>query len=173
VAAKFIKQRQSGLGKKCRNRIKDNTFRHCAGEKFMNIAIKITLLFSGIYLLVGMLTGILKYRGMMKSEKHEAPIYIDIAHRASLLYSFAALVMAKLLEFSPFPMWIQILSVVIPIIYFSLSIASYIKLGLQNIEITQFSERNFITVWFMYSLIIGEIGGVLLLVGGFVYTQFL
>jgi hypothetical protein len=139
----------------------------------MNLAIKITLLFSGIYLLVGMLTGILKYQGMMKSEKHEAPVYIDIAHRASLLYSFAALVMAKLLEFSPFPIWVQILSTVIPLIYFSLAIASYIKLGLQNVEITQFSERNFITTWFMYSLIAGEIGGVCLIVGGFVYTQFL
>jgi uncharacterized membrane protein YhdT len=139
----------------------------------MNIAIKITLLFSGIYLLVGMLTGILKYQGMMKSEKHEAPVYIDIAHRASLLYSFAALVMAKLLEFSPFPLWLQLASTVVPLIYFTLAIASYIKLGLQNVETTQFSERNFITTWFMYSLIIGETGGILLIVIGFIYTQFL
>jgi hypothetical protein len=138
----------------------------------MNIAIKITLLFSGIYLLTGMLTGILKYRGMMQSKTHEAPVYIDIAHRASLLYSFAALVMAKLLEFSPFPLWLQLLSTVIPLIYFSLAIASYIKLGLQNVEITQFNERNFITTWFMYSLIAGEIGGVFLIVLGFVMTQF-
>jgi hypothetical protein len=139
----------------------------------MNLAVKITLLFSGIYLLTGMLTGILKYQGMMRSEKHEAPIYIDIAHRASLMYSFAALVMAKLLEFSPFPLWLQLLSTVIPNIYFSLAIGSYIKLGLQNVEITQFNERNFITTWFMYSLIIGEIGGVFLIVIGFIYTQFL
>lgn len=139
----------------------------------MNIAIKITLLFSGIYLLVGMLTGILKYQGMMKSEKHEAPVYIDIAHRASLLYSFAALVMAKLLEFNPFPLWLQLTSTIIPLIYFTLAIASYIKLGLQNVETTQFSERNFITTWFMYSLIVGEIGGVFILVIGFVYTQFI
>jgi hypothetical protein len=139
----------------------------------MNTAIKITLLFSGIYLLTGMLTGILKYQGMMKSEKHEAPIYIDIAHRASLLYSFAALVMAKLLEFSPFPLWIQVLATTIPLVYFSLAIVSYIKLGLQGVETTQFSERNFITTWFMYSLIAGEIGGVFLIVIGFIYTQFL
>jgi hypothetical protein len=139
----------------------------------MNTAIKITLLFSSIYLLTGMLTGILKYQGMMKSEKHEAPVYIDIAHRASLLYSFAALVMAKLLEFSPFPLWLQIISTAIPLVYFTLAIASYIKLGLQNVETTQFSERNFITTWFMYSLIAGEIGGVFMLVIGFIYTQFL
>lgn len=139
----------------------------------MNLAIKITLLFSGIYLLVGMLTGILKYQGMMKSEKHEAPVYIDIAHRASLLYSFAALVMAKLLEFSPFPLWLQLLSTLIPLTYFTLAILSYIKLGLQNVENTQFSERNFITTWFMYSLITGEIGGILMIVTGFIYTQFL
>lgn len=138
----------------------------------MNLAIKITLLFSGVYLLTGMLTGILKYQGMMRSEKHEAPIYIDIAHRASLMYSFTALVMAKLLEFSPFPLWLQLVSVVVPLIYFTLAIASYIKLGLQKIETTQFSQRNFITTWFMYSLIAGEIGGILLLLIGFIYTQF-
>ena len=138
----------------------------------MTLAIKIALLGSGVFLLTAMLVGILKYRGMMRSEKHEAPMYIDIAHRAALLYAFAALVIAKLLEFSPFSENVQILIGGIPLVYFALTIIGYIKLGLENRETTQFSERNFITTWFMYGLIAGEIGGIALIVGGFIYTQF-
>jgi hypothetical protein len=29
-----------------------------------------------------------------------------------------------------------------------------------------------VTTWFMYGLIAGEIGGFLLILGGFIYTQF-
>ena len=110
---------------------------------------------------------------MMKSKTHEAPVYVDIAHRASLLYAFASLVIAKLLEYSPFSVSIQIFIALLPIAYFTLTIIGYLKLGWQRVEITQFSERNFITTWFMYSLIAAEIGGVALIIGGFIYTQFL
>ena len=58
----------------------------------MSLAVKITLAASGIYLLTGMLIGIVKYRRIMTSAGHRAPVYIDIAHRAALMYSFAALV---------------------------------------------------------------------------------
>ena len=138
----------------------------------MNLAVKISLLFSGLFLLAGMLAGVWKYREMMKSKTHEAPVYVDIAHRASLLYAFASLVIAKLLEYSPFSVSIQIFIALLPIAYFTLTIIGYLKLGWQRVEITQFSERNFITTWFMYSLIAAEIGGVALIVGGFIYTQF-
>ena len=138
----------------------------------MNLAVKIALLASGVFLLAAMLVGILKYRGMMQSEKHEAPMYIDISHRAALLYAFAALVIAKLLEFSPFAENVQILISGVPLTYFALTIAAYVKLGLENRETTQFSERTFVTTWFMYGLIAGEIGGITLIVGGFIYTQF-
>ena len=38
----------------------------------------------------------------MLSAEHRAPVYIDIAHRAAFLYSFAALVIAELLEHNAF-----------------------------------------------------------------------
>lgn len=136
----------------------------------MNLAVKITLSAAGIYLLAGMLIGILKYRFMTRSAVHQAPTYIDIAHRAALLYSFAALVMAKLLESSPFPLGWQVAVSGVPLLYFALTIVQYVRLGLARQEVTQFSERNFITTWFMYSLIAGEIAGVGAIVGGFLYT---
>jgi hypothetical protein len=67
----------------------------------MSFAIKISLLSSGLFLLAGMLIGILKYQRIMTSAEHRAPVYVDIAHRAAFLYSFAMLVIAKLMEFNP------------------------------------------------------------------------
>jgi hypothetical protein len=59
----------------------------------MNIAVQITLAAAGLFLFVGLIGGVMKYHGIMTSENHRAPVYIDVAHRASLMYSFAALVM--------------------------------------------------------------------------------
>ncbi len=138
----------------------------------MTLAVKICLLFSGLFLLTGMSIGILKYVFTMRSKEHSAPIYIDIGHRASLLYSFAALVMAKLVEFSPYSQTVQIVIAIVPLMFFALTIFQYVKLGLKGQEQTQFSERNFLTTWFMYALIAGEIGGIALILLGFIQTQF-
>ena len=138
----------------------------------MPLAVKISLLFSGLFLLTGMLTGVWKYAKIMSSPEHKAPVYVDIAHRTALLYSFASLVIAKLVEFSPFEAILQIVIVAIPLLYFALTVTGYIKEGLRDKTENMFSERNFITTWFMYGLIAGEIGGVVLLLGGFIYTQF-
>ena len=137
----------------------------------MNIAIKISLLASGLFLLAGMLLGVLKYRRIMTSDVHRAPVYVDIAHRASLLYSFASLVIAKLLEYSPFPTSIQICIAAVPLFYFAVTIIEYTVLGLRNRTENQFSERNFITTWGMYMLIVGEIGGLSAILWGFISTQ--
>lgn len=67
----------------------------------MNLAIKLTLAAAGLFLFVGLIGGVLKYCGIMTSPSHRAHPYIDIAHRAALMYSFAALVMAELLRYKP------------------------------------------------------------------------
>lgn len=137
------------------------------------MSIKLAILFSGLFLLIGMLTGVWKYSLMMKSENHQAPIYVDIAHRNALLFSFACLVIAKLMEFSPFSPVMQMIITVIPLVYFSLTTTNQIKEGLAGRNETIFRERNFSTTWFTYGLIIGEVGSISLMVIGFIYTQFL
>lgn len=138
----------------------------------MDLSVKIALLFSAVFLLVGMLTGVWKYRRIMTSAEHKAPIYVDIAHRASLLYAFACLVISRLAEFSPFGGTWRIAIVAVPIAYFGLTVTGYIREGIIDRTTNMFAERNFITTWFMYGLIAGEIGGIVLLLGGFVYSQF-
>lgn len=139
----------------------------------MNLAVKLTLAASGIFLLVGLVGGILKYRGIMTSPNHRAHPYIDIAHRASLLYSFAALVMAALLNFSPYPVQVQLVITGVPLFFFAAAIAQYYRLGLAGKVTNQFKERNFTTTWGMWLLIVGELGGVGAIVWGFISTQFL
>jgi len=139
----------------------------------MNIAIKTSLLASGIFLLAGLLTGVVKYRKTMASPDHRAPVYIDIAHRASLLYSFAALVMARLLEFSPYSEKVQLIAVGFPLAFFAITIGGYCVFGVINTTNNIFSRRNFITTWYMYALIAGEIGGFLVILWGFFATQIL
>jgi hypothetical protein len=139
----------------------------------VSIAIKISLLASGIFLLTGLLTGIAKYRKIMASPDHRAPIYIDIAHRASLLYSFAALVMAKLLEYSPYSETVQLIAVALPLSFFAITIGGYYVFGVLDTTDNIFNKRNFITTWYMYALIAGEIGGFVVILWGFLSTQIL
>jgi hypothetical protein len=136
------------------------------------IAVKISLLVSGLFLLNGMITGVWKYSKIMSSPEHRAPVYVDIAHRTSFFYSFASLVIAALINFSPFSQIWQVIIVLNPLAYFVITVIGYMKEGYLNRTENMFNERNFITTYFMYGLIIGEIGGFLFIFGGFIYTQF-
>jgi hypothetical protein len=137
----------------------------------MNLAIKISLLASGLFLLSGMLIGILKYQRMRTRETHTAPVYVDIAHRAAFLYSFAMLVIAKLLEYSPYSERVQLGAMGLVLIFLMLTIVGYLSHGLKEDTDNMFRERNFTTTWYMYMLIAGEIGGLSVIIWGFVSTQ--
>lgn len=137
----------------------------------MSLAIKISLLASGLFLLAGMLIGVLKYRRTMTSPEHRAPVYVDIAHRAAFLYSFAMLVIAKLLEFSPYSMRVQVSAVSVVLVFFALSVFGYLMEGIKNVTDNLFRERSFTTTWYMYMLIAGEIGGLSVILWGFISTQ--
>jgi hypothetical protein len=133
----------------------------------MSSVIKLCLACSGIFLLLGMIAGVVKYRQIMKSPVNKASAYINIAHSASFLYSFAALVMAELLKFSPYSLTVQ----GIPLFCFALSTGQYLRLGLENKTDNQFKERNLINTFGMELIIAGEIGGVSLIIWGFFKTQ--
>ena len=50
---------------------------------------------AGVFFLTALLTGVWKYLQIRASENATAHPYVDIAHRASLMYSFAALLLAE------------------------------------------------------------------------------
>lgn len=133
------------------------------------MAEKIALTAAGTFLLSGMLTGVWKYAKIMASADHRAPVYVDIAHRTSFFYSFASLVIAKLIEFSPFSAPMQTIIVAVPLAFFVITVIGYIREGVLDRTENMFAERSFVTTTFMYLLIAGEIGGFLLIFGGAVY----
>jgi hypothetical protein len=137
----------------------------------MALSVKMSLTCSGIFLLSGMILGVVKYHKMMTSPSHQAPIYIDFAHRASLLYSFAALVMAELLRYSPYSSIAQVWMAGLPLFFFAVTVGRYVQLGLENTTDNQYRVRNFITTWGMYLLIAGQIGGFTAILWGFLQTQ--
>ncbi len=139
----------------------------------MSLAVKITLAASGLYLLAGMLIGVVKYRRIMSSPEHRAPVYIDIAHRAAFMYSFASLVIARLLEYSPYPERVQLGAAGLVLLYFTTTVAGYLAHGLKDDTDNIFRDRNFTTTWYMYTLIAAEVGGLAVILWGFISTQLL
>ena len=139
----------------------------------MNLAIRISLLSSGLFLLIGMLIGIVKHQRMLSSAEHTAPVYIDIAHRAAFLYSFAMLVVAKLLEYNPYSETVQLVATGLVLAFLSITIVGYFTHGLRNKTDNLFRERNFSTTWYVYMLTAGEISGLSIIIWGYISTQFL
>ena len=125
------------------------------------------LLNSGLFLLFGMITGAWKHQKMLLSPQHQAPVYVDIAHRAGLMYSFASLVIWKLAEANTFPVAFTWYAVVAPVTFFWTATGTYLYLGVADRTQNQFSRRTFRTTFGMYLLIFFEISGVVLLLAGF------
>jgi hypothetical protein len=137
----------------------------------MTTSILLTTTACGTFFLTALLTGVWKWRAMLASPDHVAPHYVDTAHRAALLYSFACLVLIHFLELSPFPEAVNIAAAAAPLTFFAVAIASYCVLGYRDETDNQFSERNFATTTGMVLLAAAEIGGFALLFGGFLATQ--
>ncbi|MEZ5307144.1 MAG: hypothetical protein R2684_08375 [Pyrinomonadaceae bacterium] len=136
----------------------------------IDFSSKIALSFSGLFLLCGMLTGVWKWRKIMASEKHVAPVYVDIAHRTSFFYSFACLVIAALVGFTPYGETLRTVFVAVPILFFALSVAGYIREGARDRTDNMFSEKTFVTNGFMYLLTAGEVAGFGAIFAGFLYS---
>lgn len=103
-----------------------------------SIAMKLAILFSGVYLWLGMLTGVWKYWQIRYSTQARAHYYVDIAHRSSLLYASASLILAVLAEFSMWSEMWNLIFVVINLIFFSASIVSYVLHGYLKDTTNQF-----------------------------------
>ena len=138
-------------------------------------AVALAVLSSGMLLLLGLLSGIWKYHAMMTSSRGRAPYYVDVTHRAALMYSFAALVLAVLAHFSVWSNTVNVWAVLLNVMYFLGAIASYAVHGVLQDTDNQFRSphqlgnmtlpRKLVHV-LMGSLIVGEVGGTLLLLVG-------
>ena len=143
----------------------------------LELAVKIGIIFSGIFLWVGMFTGVWKYWQIRQSPQSRAHYYVDIAHRSSLLYAPATLILAVLAYCSVLPSMVNLICVLVNIVFFSFSIASYMLHGFLQDTTNQFKQPHQLGKfhlsgsWMtlaMLGLIVAELGGTgILLYGAF------
>ncbi|OBF54285.1 hypothetical protein A5756_14925 [Mycobacterium sp. 852002-53434_SCH5985345] len=138
----------------------------------LGLDTKATLLGAGLIFLLALALGVWKYRQIMAAADHRAHPYVDIAHRAALLYSFATLLLAVFVELSAWPTWVNLAAAGVVVFFFIGAILSYIAHGVRRDTVNQFEDPAPGTGLFMASLIAGEIGGFSVLLAGFVAGQF-
>lgn len=130
---------------------------------------------AGAFLLTGLFSGLWKFIQMWKSAEGLAHPYVDIAHRASLLYGFACLTLALLAYFSTYSPRSNLIAVVVVILFFALAVAGYLIQAALNGPDNQLRQPHKIgrhpmpragLMVFMVALVLCEIGGTLYLFAG-------
>lgn len=132
---------------------------------------KAVLLLAAAMFLWALLLGIWKYRGMATSAEGLAHPYVDTAHRAALLYSFALLLVATFVELSGWSSLVNLLAAGALAFYFFAAVVGYAWHGWRRDTTNQFHPAASGLHPFMWTLIAAEIGGWLVLVAGFVDAQ--
>jgi preprotein translocase subunit SecG len=138
----------------------------------LGVDTKITLLAAGLTFLLALVLGVWKYRQIMVADDHRAHPYVDIAHRAALLYSFATLLVAIFVQLSAWPVWVNLTAAMVLVFFFVAAILSYIEHGLKRDTDNQFAHPDRALRVGMVALIVGEIGGFGVLLAGFIVGQF-
>lgn len=128
----------------------------------------VTLLAAGLIFQLALGLGVWKYRQMVTRPERLAHPYVDIAHRAALLYSFATLLTAVFVELSAWPTWVNLTTAMVMVFYFLAAIVSYIVHGALQDTTNQFEQPSTGLHVSMVLLIVGEMGGFAVLLAGFV-----
>lgn len=75
------------------------------------------LLAAGVFFLTGLLTGVWKYMHIARSQTATAPVYVDIAHRSSLMYAFSAFLIHGFVPYSPVSPAATVWVVAVPLLF--------------------------------------------------------
>ena len=132
---------------------------------------KAVLLLAAAMFLWALLLGVWKWRQMATADDGLAHPYVDTAHRAALLYSFALLLVATFVELSGWSSLVNLLAAGAMAFYFYAAVAGYAVHGWKRDTDNQFRDPVRGTNAFMVALIVAEIGGWLVLIAGFLDGQ--
>lgn len=132
---------------------------------------KAILLLAALMFLWALLLGVWKFRQMDASEDGLAHPYVDTAHRAALLYSFALLLVATFVQLSGWSTLINLIAAGAMAFYFYAAVAGYAMRGWKRDTDNQFRDPVPGLNAFMVALIVTEIGGWLVLIAGFLDAQ--
>ncbi|MCC7073696.1 MAG: hypothetical protein IT383_20465 [Deltaproteobacteria bacterium] len=129
---------------------------------------RLALLCCCLFFLVGLVTGVWKFVGTISSPEGRAHRYVDVLHRAALMYSFACLVMARLCALSPLGASLETAAVISLVVFFTLAQLTYGLHGVLKDTDNQLRAPfrlgaaalpRVVVVGFMVCLIVGEVGG--------------
>src|SRR5687767_14917497 len=84
---------------------------------------------AGLMFIWALALGIVKYRQIATSDTHRAHPYIDTAHRAALLYSFATLLVATFVELSAWSTLVNLLAAGALVFFFAAAVVGYMIHG--------------------------------------------
>lgn len=141
----------------------------------MEPALKLAFVSCGMFFLTGLLTGVWKYVCIARSPDAQAPVYVDVCHRASLMYSFACLVLAKFAELSVWSPWVDFWATLAPIVFFANAVFMYAVHGWLRDTDNQLREPHVlgrftlpkgVVSGSMWMLVVAEIGGFVVLLAG-------
>jgi len=139
-------------------------------------AVRLCLVAAGVFFLTGLLTGAWKYLEIARSPKAQSPVYVDVAHRAALLYSFASLLLAEFASKSAWSAQTNLVAAALPLAFFAFAIVGYVVHGVLRDTDNQFARPHRLggltlppaaLTGFMLALIAAEIGGFAVLFAGF------
>ena len=136
---------------------------------------KAVLLAAGLIFIGALVLGIWKYRQMATSPEGLAHPYVDTAHRAALLYSFATLLVATFVELSGWSETVDAIAAFAVIFFFVAALSTYVVQGVRRRTDNQFRPGDQPPGLhpFMWLLLAVEIGGFSVLLAGFVEAQIL
>ena len=136
----------------------------------------VVLLAAGVMFLIALSLGVWKYQQMWRSPDHLAHPYVDTAHRAALLYSFATLLVAAFVEFSGWSELVDLICAGVLYFFFIGAVVGYAYHGWKRDTDNQFRDPSpspAAVHGYMFALIAGEIGAFAVLLAGFVEGQFI
>lgn len=142
-------------------------------------AVRLCLVSAGVFFSAGLLTGAWKYVHIARSPAAQSPVYVDIAHRASLLYSFASILLAQFAALSAWDARTNLIAASLPLAFFAAAIGGYMLHGLLRDTDNQFLAPHKIGPLplprgglhgFMVLLMAAEIGGFAVLFAGMLRT---
>jgi hypothetical protein len=108
-------------------------------------------------------------------------VYVDIAHRTSLMYAFAAILLREFVPYSPLGPTGTLWAVAVHILFFASAVAMYILHGILRDTDNQLRRPHVLgrgtvpgalIAAYMVALIVGEIGGFAILFYGLLRSVF-
>lgn len=131
------------------------------------LATSLAIISAGAFFLFGLVTGVFKYQQIMSSPKGRAHYYMDVCHRASLMYAFACLLLFVFADISQLSNAVEVTCILVLVIYFATAVASYFFHGLRQdtnnqLRLPPKNERTHgqkALPLYMWTLIGAEIGG--------------